>query len=73
MEQAYGDIGDGRLVLGVSDFAVVDDHGIAASAALMGGPAIGTGELRLHVAEEELYHAIINMVSRVTFAVTMQT
>lgn len=66
MEQAYGDIGDGRLVLGVSDLAVVDDHGVAASAALMGGPAKSTGELGFHVTEEELYRAIINMVSRVT-------
>lgn len=45
MGRAYGDIGNGRLVLSVNDFAVVDDHGVAAGAALVGGPAIGTGEL----------------------------
>ena len=45
MGQAYSDIGNGRLILSISNFAVVDDHGVTAGAALVGGPAKGTGEL----------------------------
>lgn len=44
----------GGLTLGVGDLAVVDDDGVATSAALLVGPADALGELGLGVRQEEL-------------------
>lgn len=42
------------LTLGVGDLAVVDDDGVATSAALLVGPADALRELGLGVRQEEL-------------------
>lgn len=42
------------LTLGVGDLAVVDDDGVAASAALLISPADALGETGLGVGKEEL-------------------
>jgi hypothetical protein len=42
------------LLGGVGDLAVVEDDGVAVSAALLVGPADALGELGLGVGEEEL-------------------
>lgn len=44
----------GGLTLGVGNLAVVDDDGVATSAALLVGPADALGELGLGVRQEEL-------------------
>jgi hypothetical protein len=51
-----GDLQDvlSSLLGGVGDLAVVDDDGVAVSAALLVGPADALGELGLGVGEEQL-------------------
>lgn len=53
-KEAYLEVVLSGLTLGVGDLAVVDDDGVATSAALLVGPADALGELGLGVRQEEL-------------------
>ena len=52
--EAYLEVVLSGLTLGVGDLAVVDDDGVATSAALLVGPADALRELGLGVRQEEL-------------------